>query len=58
MPAPIGPQAPQVTADAHTVAVGIDVSTLAQRLEAEALRLIKLFSGQGLEGGIEVALVR
>ena len=50
MPAPIGTDATRVTAGSHRVAVEIDVSTIAQRLEAEALRLIKQFSQQGLEG--------
>ncbi len=50
MPAPIGTDATTVTAGSHRVAVEIDVSTIAQRLEAEALRLIKQFSQQGLEG--------
>ena len=50
MAAPIGPAAIGITGDAHRVAVEIDVSTLATRLETEALRLINDFSQQGLSG--------
>lgn len=39
-----------MTVDAHRVAVSIDVSGLATRLENEALRLITDFSQQGLVG--------
>ena len=50
MPEPIGPDAPDVTADAHRVAVEIDVSETTGRVEREALRLISDLSQQGLEG--------
>lgn len=50
MPPPIGPAAPGITGDAHRVAVEIDVSELAGRLEREAMRLINDLSQQGLTG--------
>lgn len=50
MATPTGPQASQITADAHRVAVEIDVSEIAGRLEREALRLINDLSQQGLTG--------
>lgn len=50
MAAPIGPQAPGITGDAHRVAVEIDVSSLATRLETEALRLVNDLSQQGVSG--------
>lgn len=50
MPAPIGPNAARVTADAHRVGVEIDVSEIVSRLEREALRLVNDYSQQGLTG--------
>lgn len=50
MATPTGGDAIAITEEAHKVAVEIDVSTLSTRLENEALRLIKQFSQQGLEG--------
>lgn len=48
MAPPIGPQANQITADAHRVAVEIDVSEIASRLEREALRLVSDLTQQGV----------
>lgn len=50
MAEPIGPNAGQVTADANRIAVEIDISSLATRLQNEALRLINDYSQQGLSG--------
>jgi hypothetical protein len=50
MATPTGPQANQITSDAHRVAVEIDVSELVGRLEREALRLVNDLTQQGLSG--------
>ena len=50
MPAPEGFDALKVTQDAQRVAVEIDISGLATRLENEAMRLINDLSQQGLSG--------
>ncbi len=50
MPTPTGPDAAKITAEAHRVAVQIDVSRMATRLETEALRLITDLSQRGLTG--------
>src|SRR5688572_9446376 len=50
MAPPIGPEAGRITSDAHRVAVEIDVSEIAGRLEREALRLVNDLSQQGLSG--------
>lgn len=55
---PIGPVASTVTADAHRVAVGIDVSEIAGRLEREAMRLINDYSQQGKSGEELIRLVQ
>lgn len=52
LPPPIGPQAAQITDGAHRVAVEIDLSELAGRLEREAMRLINDLSQQGLSGDV------
>jgi hypothetical protein len=50
MAPPIGPDANRITQDAHRVAVEIDISEIAGRLEREALRLVNDYSQQGLAG--------
>jgi hypothetical protein len=50
MEPPIGQKAIQVTGEAITVGVEIDISELAGRLEREAMRLINDLSQQGFSG--------
>lgn len=50
MAPPTGINAGQITSEAHQVAVDLDVSEIVGRLEREAIRLVKQFSQQGLEG--------